>query len=57
MGKTLNVLQAFFEFLEYFYPRDFPGSTPLVGDLAPVFVRRMNYPDGLQFQPLRFSHS
>jgi hypothetical protein len=56
MGKSLNVLQAFLEFLEYFYPRDSLVSISLRRSSVPILVRRVDYPDGLQFQGIHSFH-
>jgi hypothetical protein len=57
MGKTLNVLQAFFEFLEYLYPGNLVTPIGFIRGFSPTLVRRMDNPDGFQFQAMWFPHS
>ena len=56
MGESLDVLQAFLEFLKYLYLGNLFTFIALIGCLSCAFVRIMNYPYRLQFQAMPFPH-
>jgi hypothetical protein len=57
MRESLNIFQAFLEFLKYLYLRNLFTFIALIGDFPCILEGRMDYPDGLQFQAVPFPHS